>query len=139
MRMKLGATIVALLLGITITQLAAEEKGKPQPQLGDYGYNHHLYHNHNGTGVIDELNKQSQIVRGHKCCDSIGECRETQVNLAETQVLLDGRWCDIPATAFKSWTTPLPDSHSKIVACAGKGSPQICPTIWCIALRPKGT
>ena len=133
-------TYVAIACGVLIgtTQTTSAQQSKPKI-LGDHGYNHHLYHNEEGTGVIDRLNRQSLAAIRRSCCNGVDECRETEVNEAETQIYLDGRWCDIPAGAFKTWSIPLPDTHNHVVVCANKGTAQACPKVWCMALRPKGT
>jgi hypothetical protein len=139
MKMKLAALL--FLVGTVSAQ--AQHLQDKSAQLGDYGFNHHLLHDDKKTGVADILNQLKQKATGSSCCDAHGECRETIVNLAETKVFLNRRWCDIPSGVFKSWSIRIPDTVANIVVCASKdaadGNKEGCPYIWCIALRPSGS
>ncbi len=99
-------------------------------QPGDYGYRHRDYHD---RGLVEELERKV----GHSCCDKVGECRATYVDLANRKVLVDGRWCPLGHRTAVRKDIMLPDSFALV--CAGKsisglGNP--CPPVYCVAVSP---
>jgi hypothetical protein len=103
---------------------AAQEHGGP----GDYGYRHEEYHR---RGIIDELRRKT----GATCCDGMGECRATYVNVKQETALLDGRWCPLNAAPIRR-DIQLPDHFSLV--CAGPSAPPFfpCPIVYCVAVGP---
>lgn len=108
----------------------APEVSEGQEKPGDYGYRHRDYHD---RGLVEELERKV----GHSCCDKVGECRATYVDLANNTALVDGRWCPLGhRTAIRKDIT-LPDSFALV--CAGKsrsGGGNPCPPVYCVAISP---
>lgn len=102
--------------------------GEGQP--GDYGYRHRDYHD---RGLVEELERKV----GHSCCDKVGECRATYVDLTNKTVLVDGRWCPLGYRTAIRKDIMLPDSFALV--CAGKsrsGGGNPCPPVYCVAISP---
>jgi hypothetical protein len=99
-----------------------------QSQPGDYGYRHHQYH-HNG--IIEELRRKT----GRSCCDGLGECRATYVNLQQKQVFVDGKWCPLGDAAVRQ-DIDLPDQFALVCAGTSSWSLQACPRVYCVAIAP---
>jgi hypothetical protein len=120
-RVCLTVLIIAAGAGVALAQ---EERGRP----GDYGYRHQQYH-HNG--VIDELRRKT----GRSCCDGVGECRATYVDLRQKQALIDGKWCPLGDAAVRQDIT-LPDQFALV--CAGTAAWPLhpCPIVYCVAVAP---
>ncbi|NBV77359.1 hypothetical protein EBR66_04310 [bacterium] len=115
-------------LVLSSTTTASAENGS----IGDYGYRHMEYHKY---GSIDALRRQKDGSM-RSCCDNMGECRATNVNVKERKVFIDGQWCPIPPLVELREDVPLPDVDHDLV-CAGKTYGRTCPTVYCVALRPK--
>ena len=92
---------------------------------GDYGYRHMEYHS-------QEVEEKS----GYTCCDKMGECRVTYVNLKDGTAYLDGRWCPIKRDAAIRYDVSLPDEMAMV--CAGSFLDPItrCPIVYCGAVPP---
>jgi hypothetical protein len=122
----LHSIFVVLIIAIaaSITSLAQKYEGRP----GDYGYRHLEYH-HNG--IIDELRRKT----GRSCCDGIGECRATYVNIPERKAFLDGNWCPIGAAPIRR-DIVLPDQFALVCADRSAGPVYPCPAVYCVAVGP---
>ena len=96
---------------------------------GDYGYRHMEYHT---RGTVRDVEEKS----GHTCCDKMGECRATYVNLKERTAYLDGKWCPIKRDAAIRYDVSLPDEMAMV--CAGSFLDPItrCPIVYCGAIPP---
>lgn len=118
-------------IGLLLLTLAGQVgRAEPATGPGDYGYRHEEYHH---KGLVDELEKKV----GHSCCDRMGECRATYVDLAQKKVFLDGRWCALGHHTAIRKDVILPDSFALV--CAGKslsGPGNPCPAVYCIAISP---
>lgn len=103
---------------------AAQNEGRP----GDYGYRHQDYHR---RGLIDELRRKT----GMSCCDRVGECRATYVDMARAMAYIDGNWCPLGSARVRR-DIELPDQFSLV--CAGSSAPPFfpCPIVYCVALAP---
>jgi hypothetical protein len=117
--------LVALLL-ILAGGTAHAQRYKSEP--GEYGFRHQQYH-HNG--IIDELRRKT----GRSCCDGLGECRATYVNLQKRTAFVDGKWCPLGDAAVRQ-DIPLPDEYALV--CAGTSAWPLtqCPIVYCVAVAP---
>lgn len=116
--------LLTALIALTPVVAAAQDEGRP----GDYGYRHEEYHR---RGIIDELRRKT----GASCCDGMGECRATYVNVPRELALIDGRWCPLNAAPVRR-DIQLPDHFSLV--CAGPSVPPFfaCPIVYCVAVAP---
>lgn len=117
-------TLILFLLAEASCVVAEDYQSRP----GDYGYRHHQYH-HNG--IIDELRRKT----GRSCCDGLGECRATYINLQQKQAFVDGKWCPLGDAAVRQ-DIDLPDQFALV--CAGTAAWPLypCPVVYCVAVAP---
>jgi len=96
---------------------------------GDYGYRHMEYHL---RGTVEDVEAKS----GKSCCDNMGECRATYVNLGDETVYLNGKWCPITRHAAIRFDVSLPDEMAMV--CAGRLLDPLnnCPIVYCGAVPP---
>lgn len=118
----------SLVLFATLVLSGTAKAQEHHAQPGDYGYRHHEYH-HNG--VIDELRRKT----GRTCCDGLGECRATYVNLPQGQAFVDGKWCPLGNAAVRQDIT-LPDQFALVCAGTTPWPLKPCPIIYCVAVAP---
>lgn len=123
---SLFISAVFLALCVVGVPAYAEELGP-----GDYGYRHMEYHM---RGTVDEVEEKS----GKTCCDNVGECRATYVNLLNRTAYLNGKWCPIKADAAIRYDVSLPDEMAMVCAGAYISPKTGCPTVYCGAV-PSGT
>ncbi|MGH6815362.1 MAG: hypothetical protein ACREC6_06645 [Hyphomicrobiaceae bacterium] len=114
-----------LILTLAASASAWAQHGEPQP--GDYGYRHMEYHR---NGIIDELRRKT----GRSCCDNIGECRATYVDMEKRTVFLDGKWCPISRSAVIRHDIALPDHFALVCAGRSAGPQMPCPFVYCVAV-----
>lgn len=118
-------TFVALAASALAVVRAQGTDGQP----GDYGFRHERYHE---QGIVEELERKV----GHSCCDHMGECRASYVDIKARKAFVDGRWCPIGHRTSIRTDIMLPDRFALV--CAGKsassGNP--CPPIFCLAISP---
>ena len=113
-----------ILASAAVGAARAQETG---PKPGDYGYRHLEYHH---KGVINELRRKT----GRSCCDNIGECRATYVDLEKKMVFLDGKWCPISRSAAVRHDIALPDHFALVCAGRSAGPLMPCPFVYCVAV-----
>ena len=113
-------------MGAMVLPAQADELGP-----GDYGYRHMEYH---ARGTVEDVESKS----GRSCCDSMGECRATYVNLINKTAYLNGKWCPIKTDAAIRYDVSLPDEMAMV--CAGRFLDPVtrCPVVYCGAV-PSGT
>ncbi len=108
-------------------QIQQEEK---RPSY--WGYHHHGLHQ---RGIIDQMQKAQQPNKYHSCCSGVdsGECRVTEVNMKDKQVLIDGEWVTISPDAKIVIVEGL-NSDEQAVVCASSAGYGEGPTSYCIGL-----
>lgn len=127
MRRNLQTLVTFAALAVPVLDVAFAQGSGGEP--GDYGFRHERYHD---EGLVAELERKV----GHSCCDDIGECRASYVDLKARKAFVDGRWCPIGHRTSIRTDIVLPDRFALV--CAGKsqsrGNP--CPPIFCLAIAP---
>lgn len=115
----------AVLLAMAMVSAGAEEK--KALGLGDYGYRHHDFHTGPDGGVVGALRRKT----GRSCCDQMGECRATRINIQKRTALLDGKECPLGNVEIRT-DIDLPGGDD--VVCASKTSGTSCPKVYCAAV-----
>lgn len=96
---------------------------------GDYSYLHEEYHK---WGSIDELRAKTNS----QCCDGMGECRATYVDMRTKKAYVDGRWCPLPENSnlIRADVSLPPNGYALV--CAGQSMDlyPACPKVYCVAL-----
>ena len=113
------------------------------PQFGDWAYRHDELHD---LGLVAKL----RMATGSSCCngEKSGECRVTKVNLVDRKVYVDRQWCpyyyNTKVVVMSEMETIHDNGEDVAMVCAGRTirvqhapvSPNMCPGVYCIAVRP---